>query len=301
MYTRKSAWIPVALLTAIYLSACGEGEAPTGSGAQGVAQVTVTPENATLGALGETQQFTAGAKNATGDPMTNQTFIWTSSAPEFVEVDATGLAMAVGYGAAAITATADGVPGSAVLIVEGGSGQPSQGDALEIADEIVAAAVAGFQGSLGSLGSPPAASAQGSVPGEIHIEFEIVRPCPLGGEKVVRGRIDGVFDPETESGEFELHETIALRECSFEAEDGRVFTVHTGNDDGDGGPIRIDGEIIIENGEVSAWIDIFGVVRWETEGEGCTCVIDLVLHWTPDGHVAEGSVCGRDVGGEHDD
>lgn len=86
--------------------------------AQVVASVAVTPNVATLDALGLTRQFGAVARDAKGSIVPGQPFSWTSSAPGVATVDGvTGLATAVGNGVATITATAGAVSGAASLSV----------------------------------------------------------------------------------------------------------------------------------------------------------------------------------------
>lgn len=70
-----------------------------------VARVSVSPETATI-SQGTTQQFTASAFDAADEPITNATFVWSSSAPEVASVDANGLATGLAVGEAQIIATA---------------------------------------------------------------------------------------------------------------------------------------------------------------------------------------------------
>ena len=83
-----------------------------------VAQVAVTPSTALLLAAGETQQFTATARDADGDAISGKTFSWQSSAQSVATVSSSGLATAVADGSATITATVDGVSGTAAVTVE---------------------------------------------------------------------------------------------------------------------------------------------------------------------------------------
>lgn len=85
--------------------------------AQQVATVTVSPTSATLGAAGATQQFSATAVDANGNPVTGLTPLWVSSDHSVATVAANGLATATGGGLATITAAFRGVPGSATLSV----------------------------------------------------------------------------------------------------------------------------------------------------------------------------------------
>ena len=93
-------------------------------GAPGAASILVTPEVATLTSLGATQQYTATAIDANGNLLTGVTFQWASSNGAVASVNGTGLATAVGAGATAISASANGVTGVAVLSVSLPPGPP---------------------------------------------------------------------------------------------------------------------------------------------------------------------------------
>jgi uncharacterized protein YjdB len=84
-----------------------------------VASVTVSPASGTLNAIGATQQFTATARDAGGNVLAGIPFTWASGAPSVADVDAsTGLAAAVAHGETTIAATANGVTGTATLMVD---------------------------------------------------------------------------------------------------------------------------------------------------------------------------------------
>ncbi|MGK0619500.1 SBBP repeat-containing protein [Meiothermus cerbereus] len=98
------------LLTALFLAACGGGGAPT------INSIEVTPATASK-QVGQTQQFTAVAKDASGNPISGVTFSWSSSNTSVATVDNDGLATAVAQGTATITASAGGKSGTATLTV----------------------------------------------------------------------------------------------------------------------------------------------------------------------------------------
>src|SRR5213592_2889259 len=85
--------------------------------AQVVKSVVVSPPTATLAGLGLTQQFTAVAQDANGNPVAGQTFTWASAQPVIASVDPNGLARALAVGTAVITATTGGVSGTATLSI----------------------------------------------------------------------------------------------------------------------------------------------------------------------------------------
>ena len=93
--------------------------AACGSEPLGVVSVVVTPSVDTLIAVGATRQLSATATDANGSALLGKTFQWRSSAPTVVTIDpVTGLATGVASGKAIITATADGISGSATLIMQ---------------------------------------------------------------------------------------------------------------------------------------------------------------------------------------
>lgn len=107
------------------------GAANDGAVTPAVATVTVSPSSATI-TTGATQQFTATAKDAGGNPVST-TFIWSSSATGVSTVDATGKATAVAAGTATITArAANGVTGTATLTVGASTGQPLTVQVLDV-------------------------------------------------------------------------------------------------------------------------------------------------------------------------
>lgn len=113
MSTGRGAASLMCLLT---LTACnGGGTSGPGSGA--TATVTVTPAQATLDAIGGTQQLTAVVKDGSGNVLTGKAVSWVSSATGVASVSSTGLVTAVANGSATITATVDGKAGQAAITV----------------------------------------------------------------------------------------------------------------------------------------------------------------------------------------
>jgi uncharacterized protein YjdB len=82
----------------------------------GVARVDLTPDSLVL-ALGQTEHFTATAYDADGHVLTGRAISWSSSAGSIAIAGAGGAVTAVGYGTARVTATVEGVAGSAKVIV----------------------------------------------------------------------------------------------------------------------------------------------------------------------------------------
>ena len=103
------------LMGSLALSAC-PGEEPTGPPA--VTSVEVSPASATFVSLGETVQFSASARDASGSTIADKTFTWTSSAETVATVNTSGLVTAVANGSATIQASTDGVSGTATILVQ---------------------------------------------------------------------------------------------------------------------------------------------------------------------------------------
>ena len=82
----------------------GSGSGTTGSTGS-LATITVSPVPGVNLLVGATQQFTATAKDASGNTLSGVTFIWTSTVTTVVTVNSTGLATAVAPGSAFIVAS----------------------------------------------------------------------------------------------------------------------------------------------------------------------------------------------------
>ena len=81
------------------------------------ASVEVAPASETLAAIGATVQFTATAKDGSGNDMSGKTFTWASTSTAAATVSESGLATAVANGTTTIRASVDGVSGTAALTV----------------------------------------------------------------------------------------------------------------------------------------------------------------------------------------
>ena len=81
-----------------------------------VGTVTVSPSESTI-EEGDTKQYEATATTSDGMEIPDAEFMWASSDEMVATVDADGLATGVGAGEAMITATADGISGTATLTV----------------------------------------------------------------------------------------------------------------------------------------------------------------------------------------
>ena len=101
------------------ITASSEGQSGTAIVTVGpvpVATVSVTPAQPTL-TVGQTVTLTANPMDASGQPVTGRAVTWTSGAPSIATVSGSGVVTGVASGSAVITATVDGVPGSATVVV----------------------------------------------------------------------------------------------------------------------------------------------------------------------------------------
>lgn len=102
----------------ILIAACGGGG---GSGtnpppATTVAAVEVSPSSVTI-AKNSSQQFSALARDANGNPVPGVTFTWSSDNPNIASVDANGLVLGMAEGSATITASTGGLSRAATIQV----------------------------------------------------------------------------------------------------------------------------------------------------------------------------------------
>ena len=107
--------LTVFVLSCVFLASCGGGstKSTSSSTTPTVASVTVTPASPSI-AMTATQQFTATAKDSSGNTMSGVTFAWTSSATAVATINSsTGMATGVSAGTTQISASASGVSSSA--------------------------------------------------------------------------------------------------------------------------------------------------------------------------------------------
>ena len=124
---RDRLWPVVAvttLMAGLVLYACGDDTAAgpgadDGTGDTRVARaVGIRPGSKTLAFLGQTLQLTATAYDVDRFEIDGVTFTWSSSDDGVATVDPTGLVTALASGSTTITATGDGVSGSASITVD---------------------------------------------------------------------------------------------------------------------------------------------------------------------------------------
>ena len=121
MNQRIRALAIVALAGATLFAACGDGatepSAPTPDLPK-TTTVTVSPDSATLMALGDTVPLAVEVLHQNGNEVAQAALVWSSSDASVASVDASGLVTAVGNGAATITVASGEASGTATLTVE---------------------------------------------------------------------------------------------------------------------------------------------------------------------------------------
>lgn len=105
------------LICMLVLACGGDPTGPDSDGPPRVISVVVTPSSETLVSQGETVGLTASARDANGRTISGKTFSWRSSDVNIAMVSSSGLITAVSSGSVTITATTDGVSGTASIIV----------------------------------------------------------------------------------------------------------------------------------------------------------------------------------------
>ena len=76
-----------------------------------IATISLSPSSPSIG-MGGTQQFTATAKDSSGNVISGVTFTWASSATNVATINSSGLASGISQGTTQITASANGVTSS---------------------------------------------------------------------------------------------------------------------------------------------------------------------------------------------
>ena len=77
----------------------------------------VTPATASFTSLGDTEQLTATARDASDNAVAGVSFTWSSSDDNVVTVNTSGLVTGAANGAATVTAITDGMEGTAEVTV----------------------------------------------------------------------------------------------------------------------------------------------------------------------------------------
>ena len=101
---------------ALGVTACSTSTSAPPLGAPPVAALSVTLPSATL-LVGQSQLAAATPRDANGTPLSDRTISWRSSVPAIAGVDAAGTITAITPGTTVISASAEGVSGSAGLTV----------------------------------------------------------------------------------------------------------------------------------------------------------------------------------------
>lgn len=120
------------LASVVVLSACSGGET---TAAPSLASVTLSPTSATI-TVGQQTSLTATPRDAAARPLTGMTVTWKSLATTVATVDALGTVTGLKAGNAVVTASVNGISGSAAITVIAPTydglwtGTTAQGDTL---------------------------------------------------------------------------------------------------------------------------------------------------------------------------
>lgn len=88
-----------------------------------IASLTVTPPTASV-TVGGTSQLVATPKDGAGNVLTGRTVVWSSSATSIATVSTTGVVSTIATGSATITATSEGISGTASITVTAAAPDP---------------------------------------------------------------------------------------------------------------------------------------------------------------------------------
>ncbi|MGH9564274.1 MAG: Ig-like domain-containing protein, partial [Terracidiphilus sp.] len=109
-FVRRARSLPLLAAVCVLLASCG---GPKSSSTPTLAAITVTPASPSI-AANATQQFTATAKDSSGNTMSGVAFSWASSSSSVATINSsTGMAAGVSAGTTQITASASGISSSA--------------------------------------------------------------------------------------------------------------------------------------------------------------------------------------------
>ncbi len=114
--TSRALRLSFAILSIGLVSSCRKTDTPT-SPADSVATVAVLPGTPALTFVGETVQLAASATRTSGAAVTGGTYTWSTADAAVATVSTAGLVTAVGAGTAVVSATLEGVAGTATVTV----------------------------------------------------------------------------------------------------------------------------------------------------------------------------------------
>lgn len=155
--TSRNSCVALAIL---FLASCDEDD---GLGPSSIVEtVAIVPGSFALIA-GDSVQLTTIARGDIGNPLVGRTVTWESSVPTVATISAAGVLKAVSAGAANITATIDGIEGSAVVTVSPlfasvTFASVTSGGAHTCAVSTVGSAHCWGRGEVGQLGAPAPAT-----------------------------------------------------------------------------------------------------------------------------------------------
>lgn len=178
----------------VTITATSEGVDGTASVevADPVATVDVSPDPLTLAVL-ETHQMSATLKDAGGHTLTNRPITWRSEDTAIATVDASGIVTAKDAGVVNITATAEGVTGSAQVTVENVVASVEVTPAnptIEVTDTLQLTAIA--KNSRGAVVSGRSVTWTSSNPSVVQVDGSGLIEGLEGGTATITAQVDNV-------------------------------------------------------------------------------------------------------------
>ncbi|MFP4597253.1 MAG: Ig-like domain-containing protein [Persicimonas sp.] len=249
-----------------------------------VAKVSVSPGSLSLEAQ-ETAQLTATLEDAAGNELTDRSVSWDSEDRDIARVDADGLVTARGEGVVEITATAEGVVGTAQVAVDNPvetvEVSPSA-PTIEVTDTLQLSAVA--KDSSGRIVSVPSFTWTSQDPQVVSVDSDGLIEGLEGGSASVTAQVDNVTatvditveDPvhsvvvSPSSSSVEVTETVQLS-ADLEDKAGNALsgrTVSWSSDD-------TDIATVDSTGQVTAVAGGTATITAESEGETGTAEVSV--------------------------
>ncbi len=157
-----------AMILLFSLAACGGGSSSLSS-SLALASISVSPPAPSI-AVNSTEQFVATGKDASGNVVSDVTFIWSSTANGVATINANGIASSVAAGTTDITAAANGVTSPpAVLTVGSAPGSVDISGKWEFSN--------GMNVNLAQSGSALTGNGLGLLNSTASPGFLVINPC----------------------------------------------------------------------------------------------------------------------------
>lgn len=209
-----------------------------------MASVVVTPASSTLRALGETVQLAALARDEDGREIPGKTFVWSTSDERVAALSATALLTAVSNGQATVSATTDGVAGTAVIHVAQAVAAvqvtPGNGVLTALGQTLQLAAAA--NDARGNAVAGKTATWASAAPSVATVDAQGLVTAVRGGSATITATVDGVAGNATVQVSQQpaklgflnqpttIQKSVAMAPLRVAVQDARGHTVETATD-----------------------------------------------------------------------